>query len=59
MKPEWHIELGLGIPDSTTEAIEEIDKSLAVTEDVWFNSVCLICDSDKPGVHIHMIGEGV
>lgn len=53
--PDWYIELGLGIPDSTTEAIEELDKRLVVAEDMELNSVCMMCD--KPGFHVHWIGE--
>lgn len=50
MKPEWYIDLGLGIPDSTTEAIEEIDKRLSVVEDIH-NSICMVCF--ETGLHFH------
>lgn len=53
-KPEYAVMLAPGLPDSTTEAIQRIDRELERTGMLHAASVCMVCgESGRPHVHTY------
>ena len=52
---DWYVDLGDGVPDSTTEAIIEVDRKIHVAEKVNEEIIrvvtCEVCG--EPGIHTH------